>query len=60
MPLISTVPSPASFALFPADMFANPIRIDWERTEELYRDAYAIVREAQRPTIVDRLAPYWN
>jgi hypothetical protein len=52
---------PAGFVLMPADQFAMaPFPIDWRRTEELYRDALEKAREVLRPSIVDRLAPYWN
>jgi hypothetical protein len=52
--------SPSGFVLVPPDLFAAPIRIDWERTEELYREAFEQAQAVQRPTIVNRLTPYWN
>ena len=48
------------FAALPGEFFANPFAIDWQRTEELYREAYEQARAVLRPSIIDRLAPYWN
>ena len=53
-------PSPSGFVMVPPDYFANPIRIDWERTEELYREAFEQARAVLQPPITNRLTPYWN
>jgi hypothetical protein len=56
-----TPPQPtAGFVLFPTDLFATPFQIDWERTEELYREAFEQARAVLRPPITNRLTPYWN
>jgi hypothetical protein len=60
MSAIASHPSPTGFAFLPPDLFATPIRIDWERTEELYRDAYEQARAVLLPPITNRLTPYWN
>jgi hypothetical protein len=52
--------STAGFVLFPVELFANAFYIDWERTEELYRDAYEQAQAVLRPSITNRLTPYWN
>jgi hypothetical protein len=52
--------SPTAFVLINAEQLATPFRIDWERTEELYREAREQARAVVRPAIIDRLAPYWN
>lgn len=60
MPAIANLIDARAFVFLPSALFANPIRIDWERTEELYRDAYEQVRAIQAPPITNRLTPYWN
>jgi hypothetical protein len=52
--------NPKGFLLFPTNVIAGAILIDWERVEELYRDAFEEARAALRPPVMDRLAPYWN
>jgi hypothetical protein len=49
-----------AFVPFPADLLSNPARIDWPQTEVLYRIALQRAEAAFKPTIIDRLAPYWN
>jgi hypothetical protein len=60
MTALTSRPSPSGFVWVPPELFATPIRIDWERTEELYREAFEQAKAVQRPSIVNRLAPYWN
>jgi hypothetical protein len=60
MSAIASPPCPTGFILVPPAIFATPIRIDWERTEELYRDAYEQARAVLQPPITNRLTPYWN
>jgi hypothetical protein len=60
MRLVTPPQSPAGFLLLPTDLFAMPFQIDWERTEELYREAFEQARAVLRPSITNRLTPYWN
>jgi hypothetical protein len=60
MPTLTSPFSPSGFVCVRPELFANPIRIDWERTEDLYREAFEQARAVQRPSIVNRLTPYWN
>jgi hypothetical protein len=52
--------NPKGFLLFPTNIVAGAMLIDWARVKELYRDAFEQAREVQRPPVMDRLAPYWN
>ena len=38
-----------AFVPVPADLMANAFHIDWDRTEELYRDAYEQALAVARP-----------
>jgi hypothetical protein len=49
-----------AFVEVPADLITTAFPIDRQQTEDLYRKAYEQAREMVRPTIVDRLAPFWN
>ena len=60
MPALSFARIPSGFVWVNPELFANPIRIDWERTEELYRDAFEQARAVLEPPITNRLTPYWN
>jgi hypothetical protein len=60
MTAITSHPSPSAFAWVSPELFATPIRIDWERTEELYREAFEQAQAVQRPSIINRLTPFWN
>jgi hypothetical protein len=51
---------PSGFVLFPANVLAIVVRIDWDQTQRVYRDAYEATRATLRPTITDRLQPVWN
>jgi hypothetical protein len=57
---ISNLQPRTAFVPIPADVVTQAFSIDWERTEELYREAYEQALAVVRPPIADRLAPYWN
>jgi len=50
----------SAFVPFPAEVLSHPFQIDWLQTAELYRIALEHAQAVQRPSIADRLAPYWN
>jgi hypothetical protein len=53
-------PKPSGFVLFPANVLAVVVRVDWDQTQRVYRDAYEQSQATHRPAITDRLQPVWN
>jgi hypothetical protein len=60
MRLQSPPESPAAFVSVPVELLNSPLSIDWRQTEELYRLALERAQFDSKPTIVNRLAPYWD
>lgn len=56
-PPLQTLPG---FALVPRELLATFLEIDWDQTDELYREAYEQAQATTRPPITNRMTPYWN
>lgn len=54
MRLIPNTLNPASFVFFPAHFLPVPAP-DWERVQELYREAFAKAQAVRQPPMIDRL-----